>query len=144
MKKLILFGILSSVFLIILVSASIQTDGTLTKLVDGKRISLSHEEELSVREEWAENERLKEIEDAKPVPLTMEEQIDVMHQTMILLQDRIFKLEQMLNITYVEPKEDSLPLYSCAIGNSVKECPYGLSGGKHTRCYLSEILTVKT
>ena len=50
----------------------------------------------------------------------------------------------MLNFTYVEPKEDSLPLYSCAIENSVKECPYGLSGGKHTRCYLSEILTIKT
>ncbi len=53
-------------------------------------------------------------------------------------------VENLLNITYVEPKEDSLPLYSCAVENSVKECPLGLSSGKGNRCYLSEILTVKT
>ncbi len=60
------------------------------------------------------------------------------------LNNKVKVLEQLLNVTYVEPLEDSLPLYSCVVENSVKECPLGISGGKHTRCYLSEILTVKT
>lgn len=60
------------------------------------------------------------------------------------IKSRLKLMEQMLNVSYVEPKEDSLPLYSCEIENSIKECPLGISGGKHTRCYLSEILTVKT
>lgn len=60
------------------------------------------------------------------------------------IKTRLDLIEQMLNVSYVEPKEDSLPLYYCAIESSTKECPLGISGGKQTRCYLSEILTVKT
>ena len=109
----------------------VKVDGTLTKMVDGKRISLDYDEELSIREEWAENERLKAIEYAKQIPLTLEEKF-------VLLEIRITELENLLNITYVEPEENSLPLYYCAIERSTKECPGGISGGFNTRCYLKE------
>ncbi len=61
-----------------------------------------------------------------------------------LLKSRLELIENMLNISYVEPEEESLPLYSCEIENSIKECPFGISGGKQTRCYLSSILGIKT
>ena len=60
------------------------------------------------------------------------------------MEERIAQLESLLNITYIEPEQESLPLYSCEVENSIKECPLGISGGKNTRCYLSEILGVKT
>ena len=70
--------------------------------------------------------------------------MEIMFNTIQKQEVRIIELETKLNITYIEPKEDSLPLYYCAIENSTKECQFGISGGKQTRCYLSEILTIKT
>lgn len=64
--------------------------------------------------------------------------IEVIFLTIQNQQIRIEKLEQMLNITYVEPEENSLPLYYCAIERSTKECPGGISGGFNTRCYLDQ------
>jgi hypothetical protein len=53
-------------------------------------------------------------------------------------QKQIEQLYEMLNTTYIEPEENSLPLYSCFIENSIKECPGGISGGFKTRCYLDQ------
>lgn len=96
MKKINLLAISIFVILVlgIFVSAleeleRVEVDGTLTKMVDGKRISLDYDEELSIREEWAENERLQAIEDVKPIPLTLEEQFVLLNQTIQLQEIQI-------------------------------------------------------
>lgn len=51
------------------------------------------------------------------------------------LRTRLEIIESKLNITYIEPEEDSLPLYRCEADDLTKECLGGISGGKNTRCY---------
>ena len=50
----------------------------LTRLVNGERIELTAEEETATREEWAENDRLQAIEDAKPKQPTIEERLSAL------------------------------------------------------------------
>lgn len=64
--------------------------------------------------------------------------IDFLINDIKRLNNRITFLENQLNITYIEPEENSLPLYYCAIEKSTKECPGGISGGFNTRCYLDQ------
>ncbi len=48
-------------------------------------------------------------------------------------------IEQTPNFTYIEPEEESLPIYECVDDSDLEECPGGLSMGLGTRCYFTKL-----